>query len=369
MIKNNIDYCIFGAGLAGLSLAKELSEAESGLNILIVDPYGIGGGASGTPIGLLNPATGRYATKSWKAEEAVTTIKKNLKNVAKYSTETFYTSTGVIRPALDARIAQRMQENVISNNWPKGWCSWMEESEIKTKFPNLTCKNGGVWVNVGATVAIPTYLHALAKSLEANGVKVVTKTNYELNREIHSQNDVNWSLTTVSQEKYLIKNLVVTAGIKTKQFDFWKNLPLHPVKGQVSVYECVDEFPYKSAVSALGYFASIDKKTFVAGSTYEHNFNHEETDDKGYKYIHDRLLRVIPHLKDKIKLIHQWSGVRASTPDRMPIVGNHSTIPNCLVFTGLGSKGLLYSSLIAKMLTNHLLYEAQIPVEISISRY
>jgi glycine/D-amino acid oxidase-like deaminating enzyme len=369
MNKNNFDYCIFGAGLAGLSLAKELSEAKPELNILIVDPNDIAGGASGTPIGLVNPATGRYATKSWKAEEAVTTIKKNLKDVAKHSTELFYTSTGVIRPALDAKIAQRMQENVITSNWPEGWCSWMDESEIKGKFPNLTCKNGGVWVNEGATVAIPIYLQALAKSLELNGVQIITKTDYDLNTEIQSQTDVNWNLTTVSKGNYLIKNVIVTAGIKTKEFDFWKDLPLHPVKGQVSVYECIDEFPYRSAVSALGYFASIDKKTFVAGSTYEHNFDHEDTDKKGYNYIHDRLLRVIPHLKDRIELIHQWSGVRASTPDRMPIVGNHTTIPNCFVFAGLGSKGLLYSSLIAKMLTNHLLYEDQIPAEISITRY
>ncbi|MEO9885507.1 MAG: FAD-dependent oxidoreductase [Balneola sp.] len=373
MTNKHFDYCILGAGLAGLSLAKELSESSTQTKILVVDTNGIGAGASGSPIGLVNPATGRFANKSWKAEESVNAIKANLKDVSEYSSETYYVSNGVIRPAMDSKIALRMKENIHTAAWPKGWCNWMDEEEIKRDFPNLTCKDGGVWIAVGATVAIPVYLKALAKKLVRNGVEIVTHTQYDVQTEKTStKNKVlesNWNLKLEHNIEYSIKNLVVTAGIKTQEFDFWKDLPIHPIKGQVAVFECENEFPYDSAVSATGYFASIDKKTFVAGSTYEHNFDHENTDEKGLNYVQNRLLRVIPQLENKITLISQWSGIRASTRDRMPIVGSHPTIPNCTVFTALGSKGLLYSSLIAKELVSYFRNEGSISNEISIGRF
>ena len=368
------DFCILGAGLAGLTLAKELSEI-SGAKILIVDPNGIAGGASGSPIGLVNPATGRFATKSWKAEEAVNAIKENLREIAEHYSEKFYSADGVIRPAMDAKIARRMKENIDSTDWPKGWCEWLEEVEIKERFPNLTCKDGGVWVSEGVTVAIPIYLKALAQKLKKDGVDIVTNKKYHLVKRTSSieagsnPKKLNWTICFENEYEYNVEHLVGTAGIKTKEFDFWKDLPLHPIKGQVAVFECNENFPYKSAVSALGYFASLDQKTFVAGSTYEHKFDHEQTDEKGLSYIQDRLFRVMPELKENIKLIDQWSGVRASTPDRMPVIGPHQLLKNCSVFAGLGSKGLLYSSLLAKELANHLVNNDKLSEEISIARF
>lgn len=376
------DFCILGAGLAGLTLAKSLSEI-SDAKILVIDPNGIGGGASGSPIGLVNPATGRFATKTWRAIEAVEAIEENLKTVSSSQSEKFYSKDGVIRPALDAKIARRMKENMDSTHWPDGWCTWLDEEDIKNRFPDLSCVTGGVWVATGITVSIPKYLEALAKFLQTQGVDIIDQQGFELENESFpidfELNDKNnewpetegsrWVIALEDQSRLEASHLIITAGIKSNTFDFWKDLPLHPVKGQVAIFECENRFPYDSAISALGYFASLDSKTFVAGSTYEHNFNYEETDEKGLNYIQERMLRVIPKLEGEYKLIDQWSGVRASTPDRMPIIGHHPRIKNCTVFAGLGSKGLLYSALLGKELALHLIFSSDIPEEVSISRF
>ncbi len=357
------DFCILGAGLAGLSLAKEL-KSISDAKVVVIDPNGIANGASGSPLGLSNPATGRYATKSWRAEESLQACKNNLEEVSSYSSELFYSQSGVIRPAMDSKIARRMQENLESNNWPDDWCEWLSEDEIKTRFPDLQSEYGGVWVSQGITVAIPEYLQALSKYLNSKKIDIFEQLNYELNRISDS-----WVLDFQSSKKIEAKHLIVTAGIKTQEFDFWKYLPLHAVKGQVAIFEAESEFPYSSAVSALGYFASIDSKTFVAGSTYEHNFVHEQPDENGLTYIEDRMLKVMPEMKGKYRLIKQWSGVRASTPDRKPIVGSHPNIKDCSVFTGLGSKGLLYSSILAKDLARSLINGDTIPDAVSPQRF
>tara|TARA_R110001599_G_scaffold84130_1_gene226529 strand:+ start:16508 stop:17599 length:1092 start_codon:yes stop_codon:yes gene_type:complete len=357
------DFCVLGAGLAGLSVAKELSSIPD-VNVIVIDPHGIGGGASGSPIGLANPATGRFATKSWRAEESIEAIRSNLADVSPFSSEKIFSRTGVIRPAMDSKIALRMKDNLESAEWSQDWCSWLNEKELRNRFPDLYCNYGGVWVSKGITVAIPKYLHALSGYLKENGVQVFENKKFELDRSFGS-----WNLKLSDGTQFKAEHLITTAGIKTKEFDFWKELPLHPVKGQVAIFECHDNFPYKAAISALGYFASLNSRTFVAGSTYEHNFTHEEIDQQGKEYIEKRMLRVMPQLKGKYRLIDQWSGVRASTPDRMPIIGHHPSIENCSVFTGLGSKGLLYSSLLAKEITRFLIDDSPLSSEISLERF
>ncbi|MDZ7681126.1 MAG: FAD-dependent oxidoreductase [Fodinibius sp.] len=71
-MSHQTDFCILGAGLAGLSLADAL--AEKGFTTTVVDKSTVAAGASGTPGGLVNPATGRRAKKSWRAENCYTAI-------------------------------------------------------------------------------------------------------------------------------------------------------------------------------------------------------------------------------------------------------------------------------------------------------
>jgi len=364
-MKQHYDYCILGAGLAGLSVAKSLIEHKDNCSILILDPNGIAGGASGSPIGLINPATGRYANQTWKAESSIKAAKKNLDDVTTTTKKKFFKKSGVIRPALEKKIAERMQENLDNTKWPDNWCSWVDENEMRTRFPGLNYTEGGIWVNEGYTVSIPNYLKALAEYLQDSNIDIVEHQKFELK---HKQS--NWEISVAdSISPFQANTLIVTAGIKTKEFDFFKDLPLIPVKGQISVYECENQFPYEEAVSALGYFASLDGKTFIAGSTYEHKFTHENTDEFGIEYISNRLFRVMPKLKGNVKLINQWSGVRASTPDRMPIIGYHPKFENCFVFAGLGSKGLLYSGYLGGKIGAHYGLGDDIPAKVSIDRF
>ena len=107
----------------------------------------------------------------------------------------------------------------------------------------------------------------------------------------------------------------------------------------------------------------------ILGSTYEHSFDNENPDEQGEKYIIERLSKVFPLFSDSITVLNNWAGVRASTPDRKPFLGSNSTIDNCFVFAGLGSKGLLYSSMGAKILVDHILDKIAIPAEISLNRF
>ncbi len=359
---NRYDVCILGAGLAGMHTAIELHEA--GLSVCVVDPKSVAGGASETPVGLANPATGRFANRSWEAERCLEKLTARLEQISTSTGQKFYRNSGVLRPALSEKIAGRMRENVIQNEWTTGMVEWKSSAEIEGMHPGLTSVEGGVWVPVGLTVLIPDYLHAMHSFLKQHAVDFMLGSEYSY----HSKNDL-WEIHFDDQNSIAAHRIVVCAGIYSKNIECSKHLPFHAVKGQTALLKSDQPISFDHAVSAQGYFSKTDKNEFVLGSTYEHNFEHENPDEQGKEFMLNRFKNVHPKLAASSQVISQWAGVRASTPDRKPIIGRIPTKKNLFVFAGLGSKGLLYSAYGAGLLKDFMLNDHPVPKEVSVERF
>ncbi|MDZ7694130.1 MAG: FAD-binding oxidoreductase [Balneolaceae bacterium] len=356
----SFDFVILGAGLAGLSLADSL--AERGQSVCVVEAYEIGAGASGTPLGMVNPATGRRATKTWRAEQCYRAISENLQKVAPYSDATFFRQNGVLRPALTEKIARKMSSQLEKTTWPPDWIHWLTEEEIKAKHPGITCVNGGLWLPIGITVDVTRYLQALASYLSETST-IIEDADIEL-----EQTGRNWRLYT---EHYTINatNLIFATGYSMVNHPWWNFLPLHPIKGQLAVFEPDEPLSFDHSISSLGYIATLSNNRFAQGSTYEHDFDDLETDDYGEEYLRNKLKRTLPELESRAKLVDQWAGVRISTPNRKPVLGKHPDRDNLYTYTGLGSKGLMYGKFLANHYTDYLLNNKPLFEEVNIQRF
>jgi len=358
------DYCILGAGLAGLSLADSLQ--QQGLEVCVIGKGEIGSGASGTPGGLVNPATGRRATKSWKAEACYEAIAENLQKVSSYSDTPYFRNNGVLRPAITPKMAGKMRERYEETTWDEGWCHWMSEQEIKEKHPGITCVEGGLWLPVGISVDAGRYLQALASYLQEKGVHIITGLKPEPVRS-----SPYWE---IGHDGHHIqtKNLVYATGFGTLSVDYWKDIDFHPIKGQVVTFRFESgELNFDHSISSLGYIANLKGKeehTFIQGSTYEHDFDDIQPSAFGRDYLKKRLRRTLPELEEDSEIVSQWAGVRVSTPNRKPVLGRHPEFENLHLFAGLGSKGLLYGKFLADHYTDHLVNGTGLFEEISIQR-
>lgn len=355
------DFCIIGAGLAGISLAESLQ--QSGASVSLIDSQGIAAGASGTPLGLVNPATGRYGTKSWNAEACYSSIAASLEKAQEQCPRPFFRKSGVLRPAQDERTADKMRENATTQHWPENWCRWLDASEIRSINPDIHCVDGGMWLPVGLTVDIAAYLKNAASLLSRQGVFIKTGTDYEL-----CEKNAGFDFAFRDGKYLKAKTIIHTSGFYTRNSDYWAFLPLIPVKGQIAVFHTSSPITFDYAISARGYMASLSEHTFAIGSTYEHTFEHTGPDEAGLRFLTSRLRKVYPRLLASASLKAQWAGLRASTPNRMPFVGRHPHKENVFVFAGLGSKGLLYSSWLAEQLGRNILYGNPLPAEVSASR-
>jgi glycine/D-amino acid oxidase-like deaminating enzyme len=356
------DFCILGAGLAGLSLADALGDQD--FSTIVIDKNSIASGASGTPGGLVNPATGRRAKKSWKAEKCYEAIAYNLEKVQTETKETFFINNGLLRPALLEKMARKMKDQYLSTSWPDGWCQWKSEDEIKEIHPGINCVNGGLWLPIGLTVDVGKYIAAYAQYLKKRSIPILVN-----NIPKSISNGQNWRIE-LTNSTVQAQHLVFAVGHYITESRYWDWLPVNLIKGQVAKFKSISTLLFSHSISSLGYIARLgDEKTFIQGSTYEHDFEHLDPDKGGENYLRKRMRRTLPQLEINSTIIDQWAGVRTSTPNYKPILGEHPNHKNLHVFAGLGSKGLLYGKFLAEHYANHLVEGTTLYPEIDINRF
>src|SRR5699024_680241 len=202
-------------------------------------------------------------------------------------------------------------------NWPKGWCFWQTESQIKSRHPEINCVDGGLWLPIGLTVDVKAYLIWYAELLKASGVTIQTQADAD-----YRQENEQWSVNTPDMN-FISHKLVFATGFDTVTHPFWKHLPLEGVKGQVASFKTKEPLlNFNHSISAMGYTAHFgNTNEFIQGSTYEHNFDNLQTNKDGEKYLRSRTQKVLPRLAKNAQLINQWAGVRVNTPDRKPVLG------------------------------------------------
>ncbi len=356
------DVIIVGGGLAGLATAAHLIESKKDLKVLVYDAREIGQGASGVPGGMVNPVTGQKANVVWRAETSMQLLEQRIDLISSHAIEQLSLNNGVLRPAIDEKLSQNFRSAMKYGRWPKGWVEWVNANDTAAKHPHLKKASGSIFVRKGKVIQTPAYLQAYKIFLEKLGVVFETGGPYQLNKEN------GWTLDNGSTF-FTAPVAVITSGHKSRENKYWNELPLSSVKGQLAVYTCDEPVDSLPAVSAYGYIAPVDRNTLAVGSTYEHHYSDEGPDEEGAGLLDQKLEELLPGLYPKCRLTDQWSGIRATTPDRLPIVGQHPEHERLFVFAGLGSKGLLYSEFIGKILAEHLLTGLKLPKDISLYRF
>jgi glycine oxidase len=358
------DVVIVGAGLAGLSLAVALS--DMGLKTWIIDKGGLGSGASGVPIGLVNPAAAKQANLSWNATSCMSAIDKLLKRTRSHSEQIFYRKSGVLRPSVDAATLEAFSTSLARHSYPNGWAKWMEKEEVDAFQPNLVHAGGALWVNEGFTVDVVNYLKALAELLRQMDSQILTDTS--VMKKSWLPNEQKWCVELSDGQEIRSNHIVTATGASILDDSDWKWLPVHKIKGQMAMYRSSEEIKWTHAIAGRGYVAHLDGYQWVIGSTFEHHFESIEPDMAGLKFLEQKVDSLLPDIRQKSILLQQWVGMRLGTPNRMPIIGRHPRSQGQWVFTGLGSKGLLYSAFLANLLASNMISATDIPIEVSTER-
>ncbi len=357
------DCVILGAGIAGISLARSL--VRNGNKVLVLNQSGAGDGASGAPLALLNPATGRRARKAWNAETCMAKTLAALDDVKNRSGKDIYCQNGVLRPAVTEKLADNFRKALTKYDWPPGWIEWIDELKINYLLEGVTGNSGGLMIKTASTVRLGLFIQEAVTLLKKDGARFITAQHYEIEKKSNSY------AVTIDGTSFQTRYIVNAAGYWVQNFQEWDFIDFEFVKGQLLTVSFKSDIQIKHSVSSLGYFAVMPENNFemVVGSTYEHNFSDIIPDKNGRNYLLKKLQTTFPGLTGSIDKTSLWSGVRVSTQNRLPAAGEHPQHKGMYIFNGLGSKGLLYGPHCADLLADFILNQKPLPAGIDVKRY
>ncbi len=362
----DFEFTIFGAGIAGLSMADAL--LNRGKSVAIIDTGQPGGGSSGAPLILINPATGRRAKLVKDAEACIRHAEDLLERTARHSGLQFYAKNGVLRPALTEKLAVDFRRSPEKYQWPEpGWIKWTEESDFRDKYPWFGAHHGGLEIPHAFTVEADSFIAHLTSYLHSRGLQSYFDTEYTLENSDRS----HFKVTLRNGRSFATGSVIDAIGSAIQYSPEWKFLPANSIKGQLIDLTFSKPLPVKNSISSMGYFA-INPETpnrLVAGSTYEHHYDDLETDDEGKEYLYDKLERTVPGFKDQEHNVSMWAGERVSMQDHNPVIGRHPELKNRYIIGGLGSKGMIYSRYLAEQLSDLILHGKPIHPFFNLDRF
>lgn len=298
---------IVGSGFAGLALAWALHKNFS-FSITVFDKGGFRGGASRTAAGLVHPYTSKRLTLARDGQEAFDEAVSLFKEASVFQEEDFILHRGMIRLFLE-----------------------QEEAGLKTAtdYHDDLAPIPAIFVENALTIDTNLYLNALMKGLTR--VQFIEKN------------------VTSLDELEGFDAIILTTGYETLGFKEAANLPFSYLKGQgleIALPKGME--PLKYAVSSEIYVTMMKDGKLFAGATFERGLSDPEADENLVKErILPKLATLFPRLTG-IKPIGIRSGVRLTTKGYYPLTKQIG--PKLWVFSGLGSKGLLYHAFLAKQL-------------------
>jgi len=315
---------VVGAGLAGLGATWHLLSHQ--IEVTVFDVKGVGEGASGVASGLLHPFPASATRLSFRGYEALHHSMVLLNVAEQYADKKIADYSGIIKLALED--SQKREYSALINKYDR--IQWWNKEKVSSEA-EFVKGSPALFLEQGITVFCKPYLQALWKACETKGAKFIKQK--------------------ISSIEELVDYDVVVMCVGASIQELNPFCKLQYVKGQLLIAKSPTCLTKKSLL-AKGYIAiTQDPYIFHIGSTYEHSF----TNDKPNLEVASRLLKqqLFAYIKkeciDELKVIGCEAAIRVTNPRTyLPIIKKYS-LRNYVV-TALGSRGLLYHSLIGKEL-------------------
>lgn len=309
---------VIGGGVAGCCLARALS--RQGLTAVLVEPDGLGAGASGNPAGLVTPR-----------------LDAGLGPVAALFAQAFRRAVALYDQIPEAVIAQGSLQLAVGPR-DAGRFGKIAASDLFTP-DELALQDENLAIPAARVIEPAALLPALAEGAPRLRARV----------ERLERGPDGWRLLGAGGEEIVRAGAVVLAtGSETPRLA--PGLDLRPVRGQASF---TDEITAPAA--AFGGYVIPTRQGLLFGATHDRG-----REDRGIEPgDNDRnlaaLAKGLPDLAARLagRPLQARVSIRATTADHLPLAGALDE-PGLFVLSGLGSRGYCLAPLLAEHLAARL---------------
>ncbi len=346
--ENSFDIVIAGAGIVGASCAAEF--VRNGFEVAIVEPSEIGGGATAAGMGhlaVMDDSPAQFALTSYSQS-----LWRDL--VPELPQDVEYLPCGSLWVAADEMEMDEVRRKYgyyTQRNLP---VEMLDEKSLAEAEPNLRSGlAGGLVLKNDSVVYPPCAARYFVSEAQKSGTVLF------LGRRIVKAKQ--GSATLDDGTTLFASNIVLATG--TAIGKLVPGLDVHPRKGQLLITDRYPGFVNHQLIE-LGYLKSAHsvqsdsvafnvqpRKTgqLLIGSSRQYGNEDPVIDDTVMSKMLRRAIGYMPALRS-VSAIRGWTGFRAATPDKLPLIGECPDLPGVYLATGHEGLGISTSLATAKLL-------------------
>ena len=349
---NQPDAIILGGGVIGCALAEEL--AGRGKRVVVLDKGIIGAEASSAAAGILSaqmdvPEPGAFFDLCQASRRLYPRWVKRIERASGLSSD--YRNSGVLYVAMNRSEETTMGRRIRWQIRQGLRVERLSPREVMKRNPAVDgrIRRGFFFANE-AQVDNAALMHALAQACRRAGVELREETTVEKVESGKAELHTVRTDRGVFQAPVVVNCLGCWAGADN---GFPVRLPVHPVRGQILVFDAPKRlFPYP-VVGEKAYVIQRKDGRALVGSTLEAASYRKALTLAG---IHSILcgIRHVTSAVNACALLTTWAGLRPGTPDQLPILGS-TRIPGLFIAIGHYRHGILLAPITAKLMADLIL--------------
>lgn len=339
---------IVGGGIAGINLAFEL-ESRS-IEFCMVDEFRENS-ATRVAVGLFNPIVLKRNTLVWSASSAWQHL-SNYFEIEKQLDVSFVNEEPFFKKLHDQEELNNWQL-LSSDDRLKEMISLSHADHCGT----LTSDFGfGVLNGVGT---LNTALFISSFHLYLSALNRFTDKHFQMS-DLKDSSDGFYYL----DQRY--SHVVFANGIDVFQESPFQTLPIKPNKGEWIRVKS-EELELDGILNSSVFVKPEGNSEFTVGATYDrHKLSPLVTEERRIELM-EKFEEITG--SQPTSLVDHRGGIRPTSPDRKPIVGEHPVRKGMYILNGLGSRGILHAPLMAKWLCDFILDGTPIDPKVDVNRF
>ncbi len=333
---------VLGAGIVGLSAARQL--AELGATVIVLDPSSPGGQGSRAAAGVAVPSL-RLLDDPIMLDfvtVAKATLTADLDSLS-IRNNSLCRGEGILRIATDSNMQASLEAAAVHH--PEWLGQWISADKIVELEPALagTALLGGFLDETARMVDADAYITALLHDARGRGVDLHIGEG-----AIQVCEDKDKVRVTTYRGSLSSDWLIVAAGAWSGLIAGLPSLPIRPLRGQMLTLMHPQMSISRIISGAVGYLAPWRCGEIVVGATEEEAGFANHTTPIGLFYLTSVVARMAPSLR-QARLTQSWAGLRSVSPNGRVALGRYPGTNRVMLAAGHSGQGILAGALSGKI--------------------
>ena len=361
MSSDSFDVAIIGAGIVGAACAVECAQEK--MKVLIIEAKEIGGGATAAGMGHL------VVMDDSEAQFVLTDYSQRLwRHLSdEISGESEYVECGTLWVAADDEEMAEVRRKEKFYTDRRVAVDVLDQKALEQAEPNLRKGlAGALRVPNDGVIYPPCAARFLIEKSQSLGAQV-------RHGRVKSMNDDGVALSDGST----ISSKIVVNAAGSWSPELTPGIDVQKRKGHLAI---TDRYPgfVRHQLVELGYLKSAHSLTsdsvafnvqprqtgqLLIGSSRQYSVDDPKIDHAMLVKMLNRAIEYMPDIA-RLSTIRTWTGFRAATPDKLPLIGPHPDKKNLWLATGHEGLGITTSLATGRLLVDQIMNrKSEIPIE------